>query len=84
MKEQRQATLFDMPEWWEEHWQDMPEFQQDDQTAYKQVIVNFQTLEDMEQFAALLGQRLTLHTKSIWYPEVKPADLLRFQYQEES
>ena len=60
-----------MPEWWEEYWQDMPEFVQEDQTASKSIIVHFQNKEDMKAFAKLVNQKIGFKTQSIWYPKAE-------------
>lgn len=52
-------------------WEGMPEFNQKDTSAFKQVIVNFENQAHMEAFAKLIGQDITIKTKSIWYPEHK-------------
>ena len=49
-------------------WQDMPEFVQDKQSPFSQIIVRFRTQEDLEEFAEMIGQKLTPKTKSIWHP----------------
>lgn len=49
-------------------WQDMPEFVQDKQEPYAQMIVRFRSQEDLDEFAQLIGQKLTRKTKSIWHP----------------
>ena len=69
-----------MPEWWEEYWQDMPEFVQEDQTSPKSIIVHFQNKEDMKAFAELVEQKITFKTKFIWYPKVDPAQLINKRY----
>lgn len=51
-----------------EHWGGMPEFQQDDQMPVKQITVSFASVDDVQRFADLLGQNVTMTTKSIWYP----------------
>ena len=68
-----QGALFEVEQfdWWREHWKDMPEFVNEDQTSFKQVIVHFATREDMEAFAALVEQTITEKTQSIWYPEAE-------------
>lgn len=63
-----QSSLFESGEWWEEYWQDMPEFDQRDLTAEKSLIVNFKSLDDMNRFSELVGQPITTRTRSIWYP----------------
>lgn len=45
------------------------DFQQDDQKAFKQLLINFDNEEDYIEFSKLIKQKLTVKTKSIWYPE---------------
>lgn len=54
----------------EEEWIGMPEFVQADQKAYKKLVVRFDSPEDLEEFAKLIGQNITEKTKSIWIPEL--------------
>ena len=61
-------------------WAGMPEFTQDDQTSWKQVIVHFNTPEDLEAFAKLIGQTLTPKTRSIWFPEAEIGRLVTKRY----
>jgi hypothetical protein len=49
-------------------WKDMPEFVQEKQEPYAQMIVRFRNQEDLDEFARLIGQKLTRKTKSIWHP----------------
>lgn len=49
-------------------WQGMPEFVQEKQKEYAKVIVRFDTEEELQRFADLIGQKLTNKTKSIWFP----------------
>lgn len=51
------------------HWQGMPEFTRRSIEPIKQLIVNFDTKEDMLKFSKLVGQPITAKTKSIYYPE---------------
>lgn len=64
-----QIPLINIGEWWEEHWKQMPEFVQEDQKPWKSIYVHFESREDMEAFEKLVGQRINLTTKFIWYPE---------------
>ena len=52
----------------EDEWEGMPEFQQDGQESWKRLIVHFANREDMDACAALLGQKITEQTQSVWYP----------------
>ena len=49
-------------------WRGMPEFQQPDNGAMRQIIVSFDTQEAVDRFAQLLDVSLTDKTKSIWWP----------------
>jgi hypothetical protein len=49
-------------------WGGMPAFHQDDQMPVKQLLVNFASAEDVQSFAALVGQSITMATKSVWCP----------------
>lgn len=52
----------------DEHWQGMPEFVQEKQEPYKTLTVRFETEEAYLEFQRLIGQTLTIKTKSIWHP----------------
>lgn len=51
-----------------DHWNGMPDFNQEDKNGF-QMIVHFETQADMQNFATLVGQKITEKTKYIWYPE---------------
>jgi len=55
-------------------WENMPEFVQEDATAYRTIRVHFETDRDLELFSNLIGQKLTDKTKSIWYPKQEKND----------
>jgi hypothetical protein len=51
-------------------WKGMPEFEQNDLLGAAVMIkVRFKTMEDMQDFALLIGQTVTENTKSIWHPQ---------------
>jgi hypothetical protein len=56
-------------------WKGMPEFEQEDQLAHRQVIVSFSCDEDADSFFKLVGQSVTPKTKSIWYPKQESLNL---------
>jgi len=62
-------AIFEEP--WQEHWQGMPEFEQDENKPYKTINVHFRTKEDYEEFAKIIEQPLTTKTKSIWHPRLE-------------
>lgn len=49
-------------------WVGMPEFTQEKVEPYAKIIVRFDSEEDLQDFAKLIGQKLTSKTKSIWHP----------------
>jgi hypothetical protein len=55
---------------YEEMWQGMPEFEQEDQTGIL-LKVHFLNEDDRKEFFNLINQRCTDKTISIWYPERK-------------
>ena len=80
---EKQKDLFnnEVKEDYEKHWQDMPEFIQKDISSFKQLIVNFKKIEDYKLFQRIIKQKLTLETKSIWFPSEerdKPSNYLYF------
>ena len=54
---------------WEKQWVGMPEFEQEADPNYKELLVKFKTKEDYEKFQKLIEQKLTVKTKSIFYPK---------------
>lgn len=54
---------------WVDEWLGMPDFEQDDLTPLKSLVIHFSTEEALEEFAALIEQRLTMKTKSTWFPQ---------------
>jgi hypothetical protein len=60
--------LFEEPEKWQKHWEGMPEFIQEKQKPYAKIIFRFENEEDLQDFAKVIGQKLTKKTKSCWHP----------------
>jgi hypothetical protein len=74
------AELFDKyPEW-----VGMPEFNQEQKKPFKEIIVRFDSLQDYEEFQALINQKLTVKTKSIWHPFKSHWGLEKKVYVDES
>ena len=65
-------------------WSGMPEFNNDDLSPKKQVIISFKTDEDVQLFAKLINQDITAKTKSIWFPKVNDLVQKDKQYSDES
>lgn len=53
---------------WQKEWKEMPEFIQEKKQPYSQIIIRFENEKDLQEFADLIGQKLTKKTKSIWHP----------------
>lgn len=51
-------------------WNGMPEFTQNDKTAFKSIVVHFHNQEGYEAFARLVQQNMTDKTRMIWFPEI--------------
>jgi len=62
-------------------WEDMPEYSQEDQLAFKTIYVHFKNAEDYKNFQEFIGQTMTDKTKSIWYPEQKNMDTESKRYE---
>lgn len=56
---------------WVTEWKNMPEFVQPKIEPYAKILIRFDSKEDLEEFAKLIGQKLTNKTKSIWHPALE-------------
>ncbi len=65
-------------------WQGMPEFDHEDQTAWKTLKVHFADEAAMKTFARLIGQTVTQDTRSIWYPKAEIGKIADKRYVDES
>jgi hypothetical protein len=52
-------------------WIEMPAFEHEDLAPRRSITVNFKSPEDVDKFAALLGQDISDTRKSIWYPQAE-------------
>jgi hypothetical protein len=87
MKDDTQQALFDKGEWWDEHWQGMPEFDQPPKEPFAIIVVRFRNQEDLDDFAQKIGQKLNRNSQSTWHPELKNGELgnsLSRRYVDES
>jgi hypothetical protein len=66
-----------------DEWAGMPEFEQEDTTALKSIQVHFASGEDLKAFADLVGQTITMETKSVWFPSKKREDLTEMAWSSE-
>jgi hypothetical protein len=67
MSKKNQNKLWD-GEWWEEHWQGMPEYINNDSSPYKSIVVHFKSKKEMDEFSKIIGYKIKLSTKYIWFP----------------
>jgi hypothetical protein len=59
---------FDDADEHETEWRGMPEFNQPDNGAFRQIIISFDDQAGVDKFEVLVGQTLTKKTKSLWFP----------------
>lgn len=71
---------------WKDEWKDMPEFEQEDLTSKRKIVVHFRNDEDVEKFTKLMEQNITPKQKSIWFPYLAPRRYANKRYvsQEET
>ena len=65
-------------------WQGMPEFEQEDKTAYQSIHIHFADQEAVDEFAVLIGQKITRRTRSTWYPQIVIERYADKSYSDES
>lgn len=65
---------------WKKEWKNMPEFVQEDVSPFKAIMVNFENKQDMEAFAKLVGQGITMKTQSIYYPKAEIDGIMNKRY----
>ena len=68
----------------ENEWEGMPEFIQEKQEPYSKIIVRFNNEEDLQEFAKMIGQKLTNKTKSLWHPKLIRGINSKKRYSNES
>lgn len=52
-------------------WIGMPKFENEDKTAFRQILVSFKNQKDVDTFSKTIRQELTEETRYIWFPEIK-------------
>jgi hypothetical protein len=52
-------------------WRSMPEFHQEDKTPHRSIQVHFRSEQDVQDFAARVGQRITENTRYLWFPFIE-------------
>lgn len=64
-------------------WSGMPEFDQDDKTSFRHVVIHFRNAEDAETFFKLIDHGDTGKTRSIWFPPQENLDTETRRYADE-
>jgi len=83
-KESLQFSLLEVDTKWEKEWQNMPEFIQEDLQPWKTLLVHFKDIEDLQDFAEVIGQKLTDQTRSKWHPATEFMKTSHYRYIDES
>lgn len=60
---------------WKKEWVGMPEFVQEKQRPYAQIIVRFRNQSDLDEFCRLIGQTLNRNSQCTWHPELARGEL---------
>lgn len=68
---------------WTREWISMPDFVQEKQIPHKELKIRFATQEDYESFQKLIGQKLTMKTKSLWHPILERGKYSHLTYENE-
>lgn len=76
--------LFEEETTWQKEWKDMPEFIQEKQKPFMQIVVRFACEEDLNEFSKAIGQKLTKKTKGIWFPQITRGIHSNKRYTDES
>ena len=69
---------------WTNEWKEMPEFVQEKQKPHAQIVFRFENENDLQEFARLIGQKLTNKTKSAWFPFKSHFGLVKRVWKDES
>ena len=51
-------------------WAGMPEFDQQDKTAFRSIVIHFHDQIGVDRFAELISQTITAKTRMAWYPHI--------------
>lgn len=64
-------------------WSGMPEFHQDDKTAFRSIVVHFKDQEALDEFLKVTKMRVTEATRFLWYPEIEIETMVDKRYDAE-
>ena len=68
----------------QQEWSGMPEFVQEKKEPFAKLIIRFESEKDLQDFAQLIGQKLTPKTKSLWHPFKSHWGNERYRWKNES
>ncbi len=62
-------SFFDENEiqFWKKEWKELPEFSQEELRPLKSILVHFESLNEIQEFAEFFNRKITHKTRSIWY-----------------
>ena len=66
-----QPLLFEPTRDNREFWRGMPEFNNRDLSAWRQILVSFRNDEDVSAFGERIGQKITPNVRALWYPQAE-------------
>ena len=67
----------------QDEWTGMPEYVNEDKTAFRSIVVHFKDQAAVDFFAELVEQKLSDKTKYIWFPEMEIATAFDKRYEAE-
>ena len=80
MEKNKQKTLFEMKEVWQEEWEDMPEYSQEYQGAHRTIYLHFRNQTDVDEFSKLINQKIYPKYKSYWFPKMEVKEVKNIRY----
>jgi hypothetical protein len=69
---------------YEAEWEGMPEFENEDNGAFRTLKVHFANQNDLDDFSQRMGQMISDKAIFIWHPKQIREDLKQYQVQDES
>ena len=63
-------------------WEGMPEYENEDLTPLKNIIISFESEDDLQDFAKLINQKLTMQSRSIRFPKQETQSCTDKEYVE--
>lgn len=67
-----------------EEWKGMPEFDHQDLSAFRSIIIHFKSAQDVIDFGELINQSISNNAKYLWFPPRERENLKSMVFQNES